>query len=1061
MKLANFSVKNSLLVNMVSIFIFIIGTYSMFQMNREAFPSVSYDIVTITTIYPGAPAEDVEKLVTIPLEKELKGISGIDLMTSSSEESLSSIGITIDPKARDKNKVVNDIQSAVDRVSNLPESAEDPQVFELDSKEFPVIEISLFGDVSEEKRRQYAESLESVLEDIDGTASVRRIGWRDRELWVEADPDKLKSLHVSIEEVMDALKARNVSVPSGQLTLENVEYNVRVTGEFTTASEIEDVVVRSNDAGNLIKVKDIANVIDSFEDQSSIAKVNGVRSASMVVIKKEQADAITLVEDVKKAIDAYKEKLPEEIDIILTNDFSYYIKRRLGVLTNNGTIGLVFVLFILFLFLDPIPALMTAIGIPIAFFITFTTMWMMGMTINLVTMIGLILVLGMIVDDGIIVSENVYRYIEKGMSPKEAAVKGTNEVIAPVTVTILTTFAAFSPLLFMTDILGKFIRGIPIVVMVALSASLFEAFIILPSHLSDCVKQGFNERDVFGRKFRRRWFKKLVDFYTKILNVALKHKKRVIGCLFLSLVVAIALLATNVVKKVMFSGEGMEEFYIRAEATSGVPFEKMNELIVPVEKLVGSIPTEDLDSYRTYIGSIGQEHGFDPNEKRGSHFGQITVFLTPLQHRKRSPKEIMDSLRPQLEKIGGFEKLYFFMPKEGPPTGKAVEVGIKGDDFSVLQEIAKELTEYLATLEGVSDINSSYSYGKKQLKVVVDEAKARKAYLTIGQIAATVRSVFRGGVATTVKPSKAEEEIDVLVRFPEKDRNNMKSFEKIFIPNKQGNLVPLSSVATVKETEGVYAIKHRDGKRVLYVSATVDDEKETSLSVNKKLQKKFGKISEKYFGYNLNFGGEFEDQMESFANLGISFLFALLFIFIILVAMFRSLIQPFIVIMAIPFGLVGVILSFWVHDIIGKAFFETGRPLSFFAFLGIVGLTGIVVNDSIVLVDFINRLRKSGKDRMHSLIEAGQTRLRPVIMTSVTTIGGLLSVAYGIGGGDPFLKPMALSIIWGLLFATGLTLIGIPCIYAIIDDLTEKVLHRSMVKETPKEVTDNSENYFT
>ena len=1046
MKIANLSIKNSLLINMISVFIILAGTVCMLQMNREAFPSVSYDIVSINTVYPGAPAEDVEKLVTIPLEKELKGISGIDYMTSTSEESLSGIGIYIDPAARDKNKVVNDIQSAVDRVSNLPDAVDDPSVFELDSKEFPVIEISLRGNIPETVRRKYAESLEDVLQDLDGTASVRRIGWRDKELWVEVDPDKLKTYHISVEDVMSALKSRNVSVPGGQLKTKELEFNVRITGEFETASEIAEVIIRANDAGNWVKVKDVANVVDSFEDEVNIAKVDGQRSTSMVVVKKEQADAIKLVADIRRTVDEFKENLPKEIDVVLTNDFSYYVKRRLGVLKNNGTIGLIFVLLILFVFLDPIPAFMTALGIPIALFTTFIVMHFMGMTINLVTMIGLILVLGMIVDDGIIVSENVYRHLEKGLSPKEAAIKGTNEVVAPVTVTILTTFAAFSPLLFMTDILGKFIRGIPIVVMVALSASLFEAFIILPAHLSDFVKPKKRGHEKGEMSFRDKWFSKIVSFYTRVLKKALKIRYIVLAGLVISLVAAITLVAANVVKRVMFSGEGMEEFYVRAEAQKGIPIEKMNELIKPVEKLISAIPEEDLESYRTYLGAIEQESGFDPNSKRGSHLGQITVFLTPLQHRKRSPWDIMDELRPKLEKIEGFEKLYFFMPKEGPPVGQPVEMGIKGESFEVMQEIATKVKNYLKTVEGVYDIDSSYSYGKKQMKVVVDEGKAKKYYLSISQIASSVRNAFRGGVATTVKPSKAEEEIDVIVRFPKEDRNDVNAFNKILIPNQLGNLIPLTSVAKIEEAEGIYVIKHRDGKRVVYVTAQVDDDKATSLSVNKMLQKKFKEMTKDYVGYTLHFGGEFEDQNKSMKNIGISFLFALFLIFIILVAMFRSLIQPFIVLMAIPFGLVGVILSFWAHDIVGKMLFDVGRPLSFFAFFGVVGLTGIVVNDSIVLVDFINRLRKEGNERMASLIEAGQTRLRPVIMTSITTIGGLVTVAYGIGGGDPFLKPMGLSIIWGLFFATGLTLIGIPCIYAIVDDFSEKVLHKHMVK---------------
>jgi len=1038
-KLAEFSVKNSLLINLISVFVILVGCYSMFQMRREAFPPVDYDIISVTAVYPGAPTEDVEKFVTIPLEKEIKSVSGLEKFTSTSDEGLSQIGVFIDPQVEDKDKVITDIQRAVDRMTTLPEEVEDPEVFELATKEFPVLEISLSGAVSEEVRRKYAESLEEELLDLNGVSQVREYGWRDHEFWVEVNPDKLRQFHVALQEIMSALSTQNVTIPGGQLTTETDEFNVRTTGEFKTVEQIGNVIIRANDAGNWLRIKDVAQVKKTFADATTIAKIAGQRSASMVVVKTEQSDAIKVVQHVKKVIADFKEKLPEGMDITVTNDFSYYVKRRLGVLQRNGIIGFFLVLIVLFLFLDPIPAFMTAMGIPIALFLSFFVMSIMGITINMVSMLGLILVLGMLVDDGIIVSENVYRHVENGMEPSKAAVIGTSEVMAPVTITILTTFAAFGPLLFMTDIIGKFIKEIPQVVLITLSASLIEAFIILPSHLADVIK--YFKRGIVEHK-EKPWFTRLKNAYTRFLTVSLKGRYAVLLSMFLLFVFSIWVAKTQM-KFLLFAGEGIEQFLVRAEAKKGTPLETMNDMLGEVEDIVAQLPKEELDSYRTYVGGIQSDsRGFDPNAKRGSHLGQVTVFLTPLQDRDRTPQEIAADLRKKFEHVKGFEKLYTFIPKEGPPTGAAVEVGIKGEHFDVMQKMAQPFVEYLKKREGVSDVNTSYDFGKKQLKVVVDEEQAKKYFLTVGQIAASVRNVFKGGVATTIKPDKAEEEIDVVVRFPENARSDLSVFDKILIPNSKGNLVKLRSVARVEETEGVYLINHLDGKRVLHVTAQVDNKKATSLEVNNELQKEFKGFEDNYLGYSVKYSGEFEDQMKSRKNLLTSYMFALFMIFILLVAMFRSLIQPFIVMCAIPFGIIGVILAFWVHDMI----LPSGRPLNFFAMMGLVGLTGIVVNDSVVLVDFINRLRIKGKDRRHSLIEAGQTRLRPVIMTSITTIGGLVSVAYGIGGGDPFLKPMALSIVWGLVFSTVLTLIGIPCIYAIIDDITEKVFHRHLVK---------------
>ena len=1086
MNLADISVKNSLLVNLLSVFIVLIGGFSMLQMRREAFPPVSYDIVTITTVYPGAPTEDVEQFVTIPIEREIKALSGIEKFYSTSDEGLSKIGIYIDPKVSDKAKVVADIQRAIDRMDNLPQDAGDPVVFELATREFPVLEISLSGPYPEGIRRRYADVLEDTLRDVPGVSQVQKYGWRDREFWVEVDPDKLRRWHVSIQEIIDALRTQNVTLPGGQLTTPTDEFNVRTTGEFRTPEEIAGVIIRANDAGNWLRVKDVATVKEAFEDPTTIAKINGQRATAMIVIKTDQADALKLVKRVTKVVDLFKKTLPKDMRLTITNDFSYYVKRRLGVLQTNGLIGFFLVLGILFLFLDPVPAFMTAMGIPIALFFSFWVMSGLGMTINLVSMLGLILVLGMLVDDGIIVSENVYRHVEEGMPPRKAAVVGTTEVMAPVTITILTTFAAFGPLLFMTDIIGKFIKEIPKVVMITLGASLAEAFLILPSHLADTLGYFHKPR---RRSKEKRWFLRLQGLYLRCLKACLRERYTVIlffvvvfiftlgivipqgqrvwlygGTMIgmflalaaqafirkritranwlaagvLTIVLVAGMMTRHKLNFILFAGEGIEHFWIRAEAKKGTPLEKMNALMARVEDKVRRLPAEELDSFRTYIGGIQEERGFDPNAKRGSHLAQITVFLTPMQKRQRTPKQIAASLRRELASIKGFEKLYTRLAKEGPPTGPDIDVSIKGEDFEVMRRIAAPFMDYLRHREGVSDVTTSYDFGKKQLRVVVDEEKAKKYFLTVGRIASSVRNVFQGGVATTVKPRKAEQEIDVVVRYPKAARSDRKVFEKILVPNSRGNLVKLSAVARVEESEGIYLIHHLNGTRVLHVTAQVDNQKAVSMDVNKELQKRFKNVTADHMGYSVQYTGEFEDQMKTRHNLVAAYLFALFMIFILLVAMFHSLLQPFIVMCAIPFGVIGVILAFWLHDMI----LPGGRPLNFFAMMGLVGLTGVVVNDSVVLVDFINRRRLKGQDRKSSILEAGRIRLRPVIMTSITTIGGLISVAYGIGGGDPFLKPMALAIVWGLVFSTILTLVGIPCIYAIIDDLAEKGHYR-------------------
>ena len=1045
MSLPRFSVNQSLFVNLVSVIIIIIGAIVVFGMNKEIFPNVSFDIVSITAAYPGATPTDVEKLITVPIEKELKEVDGIKEVNSTSATSMSIIYVKLDPDEKDKQKVIRDIQSAVDKVSDLPEDVDDPVVVELSGKQFPIIEVSLSGNLNEPALRKHADTLEDILEDIDGVAKTTKAGYRERELQVLLDPKKMEEYYVSFDEVEDALASRNISLPAGKLNTETTEYSIRTTGEFLTAEEIENVIIRANDSGNWLRVKDVARVVDSFKKEDIVNKTIGTRSVNLVVIKKESGDALNIVDKIKEKSGNYLKLQTDGLKISYVNDYSFFARRRLGVLKNNAWVGIFIVLGILFVFLQKRVAFVTFLGIPIAFFTTFIVMSMMGITINLISMFGLIIVLGMLVDDGIIVAENVYRLMEEGTPPRLAAVKGTEEVMGAVLAAVGTTIASFWPLLMMTGIIGKFIRNIPIVVIIALVASLGEALIILPSHIADFVrvKVGADGKPVALSKDMP-WFKALIAFYTRIVEAAIRRRWAVLSgamlVAFLSLAIMVmGFFGKGPVKFILFPSAGINYIFIRGEAPIGTPLEKTHEIIKPIEKIVAELPKEELETYVTTVGKT-EEDRHDPFAGQGSNLVQVSVYLTPEQDRKRGVDEIIAELREKSKDVKGFTELRFDIPESGPPVGKPVEARIRGEHFDTLDQISGEFMEHLRTVNGTYDVTWDHKPGKEEIRVNVNKEKAMMAGLTMRQIAKTIRAVFEGGVATTIKPVKAEEETDVTVKFDEKDAQDIAVFEKILIRNSFGNLIPLKKVADIEEVPGTTNISHLDGKRVVTVSSNIDTKKATAIEINTGLEKQFRNIPEKYPGYSVKYGGEQEESIESLKSLLKAFFFAFLIIYMMLSSFFRSLIQPFIVMVAIPFGLIGVVFAFALH----------GLPLSFMAIFGIVGLNGIVVNDSIVLVDFINKLRASGMERRPSIIRAGQMRIRPVILTTVTTFGGLATVAYGIGGKDPFLVPMAMAICWGLLFATALTLIIIPCIYAIVDDMALKITHRSSIIKMQK-----------
>ena len=1028
MRISEFSVKNSLFINLLSVFFIVIGIIAVFTLTREVFPNVSFDLTMVSAAYPGATAEDVEKLITTPLEKELKEVDDIEEIRSVSGDNISTLYIKMSPDAEDKNKIVNDIQRAVDKAKDLPGDADDPVVNEVNMKVMPVIEVAMSGAKDEFELQGYAEAFENIILNIPEAARVARSGWRDREIWVEVDPKKLKEYYISPEEIMQALKARNLNLPAGVMRGKESEYIVRTSAEFVTAGDVAECVIRANDLGEALRVKDIARVTEAFEDENEVTKSFGTRAINLIIMKKEDADAISLVKKIKDSIKKFKKTVPESLNVYTLDDMSFYIKRRLNILKNNGIIGIILVMLALQFFLSRRVAFFTALGIPIAFSITLGFMLFAGMSINMITMFGLIIVLGMIVDDGIIISENTYRYIEGGMAPREAAVKGAEEVIPAVTTTIITTIVAFLPLAFMTGIIGRFIRSIPIVVIAALIASLFEAFVILPSHLADFVR-------LRRGSHIRPWFRRLVDFYTNIMKNVIKHRYRTIGVFLLAVVILVVLLK-SFLRVVAFPHKGIEEFYLRAEAPVGMSLDKTAELSVQLEEIVQSIPEHELDSYVTTVGNISEGRTMDPYTRRGSHLVQLNVYLTPDAQRKRDALEIIEALRKKTDKAEGFERVYFEQVKDGPPTGKAVDIKIKGDDYAILNEISKRYTSYLESIEGVENVDTDYKFGSDEITVKIDEKKARSAELTARDIAGAVRNAVAGGWATSIKPTKAEEEIDILVRFPRSEREDVSLFENIVIPNQAGKLINLKDVASFKKRPKLESYKHLDGKRALRIMATVDEKNMTAVKANSLVRKEFKDIEDEYLGYTVTYGGEEKDTQESFGNLIKAFGLSFLLIFLILATKFNSLVQPFIIMLAIVFGIFGAFAALLLHNM----------EFSFMAFLGIVGLVGVVVNDSIVLVDFINRLRREGKERRESIIEAGRLRLRPVILTTITTVLGLAPVAYGLGGLDPFIQPAALTLSWGLLFGTTLTLVFIPCVYAVVDDITMKLAHHATVR---------------
>lgn len=703
---------------------------------------------------------------------------------------------------------------------------------------------------------------------------------------------------------------------------------------------------------------------------------------------------------------------------------SFYVKRRLDVLVNNGIVGFTLVAITLFITLGWRIALVTALGIPFSMFFTFIWMGSADLSINLMSMFGLIMVLGMLVDDAIVVSENIYRHLEEGDPVKDAVLNGTMEVIAPVAGTVLTTIVAFAPLMFMKGIMGEFIWVLPAVVIASLIASWIECMFILPSHIYELEKRNKlhasastdKEGEIF-RMFKRK--------YSSILTFILSHKYK--AMLFITLFfIGTILFSGKFMKLILFPAGGVEILTIKAEAPTGTSVQDMNKRMELIEKTISELPPAELDTFTTRAGII-QEEPTDPYTKIGANYGIIMVYLTPFNKRDRDANEILEQIRAKSNAYSDrFTKLEFGFVNTGPPVGKPVSVAIKGDDFATLQKISVMFKEYLSTIEGLKDVKDDYEDYKNELRVYVNEKTAAMTGITVFDIATTIRSCFEGAIATTIK--KTDEEIDIRVIFPEGLRKDISSIKNVKIANHTGNLIPITQVVSFDDSaKGISVINRKDWRRLITVTAEIDEKAKgvTSVAVNTLLQKKFSNIEEQFPGYTISYEGEFKDTSESMTSLLKSFIVAALGIYIILVWIFRSLSHPFIIMGVIPLTLTGIIWVFFFH----------GLPLSFMALLGVVGLAGVVVNDSIVMIDFIRVRRLAGLQPLEAALDAAPKRLRPIFLTTITTFFGLVPTAYGIGGYDPFLVPMALSLSWGLAFGTMITLFATPILYVAFADL--------------------------
>ena len=1017
----NYLVHRGLVVNLISIFLLAIGIYAAASINREAFPNVNLDTILVNVVYPGASPKEVEQLVVTPIEQELRTINGIDKMVSMSFPGSGRITLEVDPDAKNRDLLTSDISLAVSRAKLPSELPFEPTVLEIDGAIFPIIRLALSAPVSDLELKRLSLDIRDDLLNVKGVAKVTILGDRKAEIRIEVDPKKLAQEHISVTDIQNAILGWNINTAGGDISTREGQKVVRIVGEFLTPEDAGNLVIRTNARGDSLKVKDVATVIESLTVPSVTYDVGGQPGLSMLVLKKSDADIINTVDRVHEYMDTVHEVYGDDVNINGFQDFSKFTRMRLGVLTNNGKVGLLLVFISLLFFLRFSVAMMATIGLPIIFMSGIYLLYISGITLNMISMMGFIMVLGMLVDDAILIGENITFHMEKGMAPKMAAVTGTLELIGPVTASILTTIAAFIPMMFMSGIIGKFVISIPIVVVLMLTLSWLETFFILPSHVAH-----FTNPDKHPKE--RAWLVALDTVYSRLLTAVIKFRWITVGLSVVVLVLAVSLAKTMPFQ--LFPAAGVEEFMVRVTAKPGTSLKEMRQNMRDINSvLISDLAPEHVQATLLTTGEISMDQG-DPLTQRGSRYGQIRAIYSSAVGRPNH--DVLDDMQKAEQNVTAQFKdldIAFTAVQPGPPLGRPLEAEISSTNEKISNAAAKKLIDYLDKIDGITSIDSGLKRGDDEIHVVLDRELATYAGVNLASAASVVRAATGGLVVSYAH--KDSEEIDITIRYPESDGNGLEILKAIQIPNRTDGLVPLSKIANFEVKEGFTTIRHKDAIRIVNITADIDASIITSKALNTLVRENEREwLGELAKSVTVNYGGEEEKNLESTRSLAIAFMFALLAIFFILAIQFNNLAYPLIVMLAIPFGAIGIIFSVYLHDIFWKP-----MPLSFFTMLGMVALTGVVVNSSLILLVFIQRALKEGIEVTKAIITAGRRRLRAVLLTATTTIVGLLPTAYGWGGSDPFVQPMALSLSSGLAFATLITLISIPATFAVGVDI--------------------------
>ncbi|WP_372767008.1 efflux RND transporter permease subunit [Pseudoalteromonas sp.] len=1014
--------RNHVAANLLMISILIGGLFSLTtQLPLEVFPSFETDRISVNMSLRGATPEDVEQGITIRVEEAVQDLEGIKEIRSRSSEGSASVTIEVD-SGYDPREMLADIKSRVDAINTFPADAEKP-VVSLAQRKRDVINVTVSGSYSEKETREFAEKVRDDLLRIPGVTQLELDGVRNYEIAIEISQDKLRQYQLSIADVGNAIERSSADISAGNLRSSGGDILLRSKGQAYYKDEFASIIVKSLADGSLVRLSDVANIRDDFEESPVRTRFNGKQAAFIEVYRIGDQSAIDVADKVKAYIENQQGKLPQGYELSYWDDDSIIVKNRISTLTSNALQGGILVLALLTLFLRPAIAFWVFIGIPVSFMGAFLAMPLFGITLNIMTLFGFILVLGIVVDDAIVTGENVYTHLNSAESGEEAAIKGTQEVATPVTFGILTTVAAFLPLAFIDGARGALFAQIPVVVIPVLLMSLVESKFVLPAHLKYLKlrkeKGKVSKFSQFQQNFADGFERIIFKYYRPLLNKAVSHKGVTVSLFVAVFFIILSLIMSGWTKFIFFPRIPSETVRANLTLPTGTPFEVTSKYIDLMADKAEVLREKyrDAETGESVIINVLATTG---GRGGATNTGGVRFEITPPESRTLDigSRELVSEWRGLIGQIPGSESLTF--RAEIGRSSDPIDVQLTGMSLTTLQEVSDQVKKQLATYPTVFDIADSLSDGKEELQLELT-AQGKTLGLTRTDVTRQVRNAFFGVQVQRIQ--RGRDDVRVMVRLPLNERSSLTTLNSLLINTPSGGQVPLNHVATLTPGQSPSSIYRINRYRTVNITADIEKANTNMTVLQAELKDFLDGLVAKYPGVRHSLEGEAKEQRESFSSLGWALIFVFFVIYALLAIPFKSYIQPLIVMSVIPFGMIGAVLGHWIM----------AMELTIMSLLGMLALIGVVVNDSLVLVDYINKRRKEGFELMDAVLTAGVSRFRPVMLTSITTFCGLMPLLFEQQTQAQFLIPMAVSLGFGIVFATFITLILVPVNYLIVE----------------------------